>query len=118
MICALTLSTYSSPISLVCRLMSSSLIIVVGKRTPLPDYMLRRFPPHRRQELQMINSDSESSDSDQPLDIPEKPSVKKKSHTKKKKDFNYWDSGERLGPHILYGHAEWLKLLTLIERLF
>ena len=52
---------------------------VVGKRrrrTPLPDYMLRRFPPHRRQELQMISSDSESSDSDQPLDIPEKASVK------------------------------------------
>ena len=42
----------------------------------MPDYMLRRFPPHRRQELQTISSDSESFDSDQPLDIPEKASVK------------------------------------------
>ena len=46
------------------------------KKIPLPDYMLRRFPPHRRQELQAVSSDSESSDSDQPLDIPEKASVK------------------------------------------
>ena len=42
----------------------------------MPDYMLRRFPPHRQQELQTISSDSESFDSDQPLDIPEKASVK------------------------------------------
>ena len=50
---------------------------VVGKRrTPLPDYMLRRFPPHCRQELQTISSDSESSESDQPLQIPEKASMK------------------------------------------
>ena len=52
---------------------------VVGRRrkkTPLPDYVLRRLPPHRRQELQRVSSDSESSGSDQPLVIPEKASVK------------------------------------------
>jgi hypothetical protein len=46
------------------------------KKTPLPDHVLRRFPLHRRQELQAVNSDSESSGSDQPLNIPEKASVK------------------------------------------
>ena len=51
---------------------------MVGKRrkTPLPDHVLRRFPPHRWQELQAVSSYSESSGSDQPLNIPEKLSVK------------------------------------------
>ena len=45
------------------------------KRTPLPEHVLRRFPPHRWAELQRVSSDSESSDSDEPLHIPESASV-------------------------------------------
>ena len=51
---------------------------VVGRRkkkTPLPEYVLRRFPPHRRAELQRFSSDSESSGPDEPLDFPAKSSV-------------------------------------------
>ena len=51
---------------------------VVGRRkkkTPLPEHVLRRFPPHRRAELQGVSSDSESSGPDEPLQIPESASV-------------------------------------------
>jgi len=51
---------------------------VVGqrkKKTPLPEHVLRRFPPYRRAELQRVNSDSESSGSDEPLHIPQSASV-------------------------------------------
>ena len=52
---------------------------VVGRRrkkTPLPNYVLQWLPLHCWQELQIVSSDSESSGSDQPLEIPEKASVK------------------------------------------
>ena len=29
---------------------------------------------------------------------------------RKKKDFHYWDSGERLGPYVSYGHAEMAQI--------
>ena len=51
---------------------------VVGRRkkkTPLPEHVLRRFPPYRRAELQRVNSDSESSGPDEPLHIPQSASV-------------------------------------------
>ena len=51
---------------------------VVGKRrkkTSVPQYMLRRFPQHRREELQTISSDSDSSGPDEPLVIPRNSSV-------------------------------------------
>ena len=51
---------------------------VVGRRkkkTPLPEHVLRRFPPQRRVELQSVSSDSESSGPDEPLLIPDSASV-------------------------------------------
>jgi len=43
---------------------------VVGRRkkkTPLPEHVLRRFPPYCRAELQRVTSDSESSGPDEPF---------------------------------------------------
>lgn len=56
---------------------------VVGRRkkkTPLPEHVLRRFPPYRRAELQRVSSDSESSGPDEPLHIPQSASVEFSVH--------------------------------------
>ena len=45
------------------------------KKTSVPQYMLRRFPQHRRKELQTISSGSDSSGPDEPLAIPRNSSV-------------------------------------------
>ena len=50
------------------------------KKTPLPEHVLRRFPPYRRAELQRVSSDSESSGPDEPLHIPQSASVEFSVH--------------------------------------
>ena len=69
---------------------------VVGRRkkkTPLPEYVLRRFPPHRRAELQRVSSDSEFSGPDEPLQIPESASVEftvHRSSSQDKRNYTNW----------------------------
>ena len=41
------------------------------RRSLYPNYVLRRFPPHHCEELQSASYDSDTSDTDQPIVIPE-----------------------------------------------
>ena len=71
-----------SPISVTQLTKVDELQQLVGERkTPLPEHVLCRFPPHCRAELQGDSSDPESSGPGEPFQIPKSASVEFAVHT-------------------------------------